>query len=149
MMSAMVSDADRRRGVLRRRTLQTLVLLMVEFLLGAATSLYVTIPTHHQGAGSTLGSLLWSFASGLPLLVVHVVVGMLLLVSGIELVMHAVRGGRRATVWLAALGLAGILLAAIAGAVFVSDGQNAGSMLMSVGFAVTAVCYVVILSLSA
>ncbi len=141
--------------MLRRRTAATLVLLVVEFLLGAATSLYVTIPTNHPGAGSglspggTLASLLWSFGSGLPLLIVHVVVGILLLLSGVELVLHAVRSGRRACVVVAAVGLAGILLAGITGAIFLRDGQNISSMLMSVGFAVAVTCYVVILGLSA
>jgi len=78
-----------------------------------------------------------------------VVVGILLLLSGVELVLHAVRSGRRACVVVAAVGLAGILLAGITGAIFLRDGQNISSMLMSVGFAVAVTCYVVILGLSA
>ena len=44
--------ARRRLGVLRRRTAATLVLLAIQFVVGMSLNLYVTIPTHHPGAGS-------------------------------------------------------------------------------------------------
>jgi hypothetical protein len=131
------------------------VLLVVQFLFGVSVNLYVTIPTHHPGAGSgpylsgAVSSVLWSFSSGLPLLIVHVVLGVVLLLSGIELVVHSVRAGRRAVIWLAALGLMAIIFAGFNGASFLKYNLNISSMLMSVGFAVAVVCYVVILGLSA
>jgi hypothetical protein len=150
-----VIDAQRRVGVLRRRTAGILGLLIVQFLIGMAVNLYVTIPTHHAGAGSgpylsgALASVLWSFSSGLPLLIIHVVIGILLLLNGIELVLHAVRSRLGpAPVWLAALGLTAILFAAFNGASFLKYNQNISSMLMSVGFAVAVVSYVLLLSLS-
>ncbi len=131
------------------------MLLVVQFLFGVSVNLYVTIPTHHPGAGSgpylsgAVSSVLWSFSSGLPLLIVHVVLGVVLLLSGIELVVHSVRAGRRAVIWLAALGLMAIIFAGFNGASFLKYNLNISSMLMSVGFAVAVVCYVVILGLSA
>jgi hypothetical protein len=131
------------------------VLLVVQFLFGVSVNLYVTIPTHHPGAGSgpylsgAVSSVLWSFSSGLPLLIVHVVIGVLLFLSGIELVVHSVRAGRRAVIWLAAVGLMAIIFAGFNGASFLKYNLNISSMLMSVGFAVAVVCYVVILGLSA
>jgi hypothetical protein len=150
-----VTEARRRLGILRRRTSATLVLLVVQFLFGVSVNLYVTIPTHHPGAGSgpylsgAVSSVLWSFSSGLPLLIVHVVIGVLLFLSGIELVVHSVRAGRRAVIWLAAVGLMAIIFAGFNGASFLKYNLNISSMLMSVGFAVAVVCYVVILGLSA
>ncbi len=131
------------------------MLLVVQFLFGVSVNLYVTIPTHHPGAGSgpylsgAVSSVLWSFSSGLPLLIVHVVIGVLLFLSGIELVVHSVRAGRRAVIWLAAVGLMAIIFAGFNGASFLKYNLNISSMLMSVGFAVAVVCYVVILGLSA
>jgi hypothetical protein len=154
MIAAVVSETEPRLGVLRRRTAATLVVLVAQFLVGVSVNLYVTIPTHHPGAGSgpylsgALSSLLWSFASGLPLLIVHVVIGIVLLLSGIELVVHSVRAGRRAAVWLAAVGLTAIIFSGFNGASFLKYNQNISSMLMSLGFAVAVVCYVGILSLS-
>jgi uncharacterized membrane protein SirB2 len=78
-----------------------------------------------------------------------VVIGVVLLLSGIELVIHSVRAGRRAAIWLAAVGLTAIIFAGFNGASFLKYNLNISSMLMSVGFAVAVVCYVVILGLSA
>jgi hypothetical protein len=146
---------EHRLGVLRRRTTATLILLVVEFLVGMATNLFVSIPTHHPGAGSgpylsgALASVLSSFTSGLPLLVVHVVIGVLLLASGVELVVHAVRSHRGAApVWLASGGLFGILFAGFNGASFLKYNLDISSMLMSVGFAIAVAGYVVLLSVS-
>ena len=131
------------------------MLLVVQFLFGVSVNLYVPIPTHHPGAGSgpylsgAVSSVLWSFSSGLPLLIVHVVIGVLLFLSGIELVVHSVRAGRRPVIWLAAVGLMAIIFAGFNGASFLKYNLNISSMLMSVGFAVAVVCYVVILGLSA
>jgi hypothetical protein len=147
--------ARRRLGVLRRRTAATLVLLAIQFLVGMSLNLYVTIPTHHAGAGSgpylsgALASVLWSFTSGLPLLIVHVVIGILLLLSAVELVVHAVRSRRGAVaVWLAAVGLAAIIFAGFNGASFLKYNLDISSMLMSVGFALAVVCYGGLLSIA-
>jgi hypothetical protein len=155
MIGAVTGEIDRRLGVLRRRSATTLVVLVVQFLVGVSLNLYVTIPTHHPGAGSgpylsgAVSGVLWSFTSGLPLLVVHVGIGVVLLLSGIELVIHSVRAGRRAAIWLAAVGLTAIIFAGFNGASFLKYNLNISSMLMSVGFAVAVFCYVVILGLSA
>jgi hypothetical protein len=153
MIAAMVSETARRLGVLRRRTAATLIVLVVQFLVGMSLNLYATIPTHHPGAGSgpylsgALSSVLWSFSSGLPLLIVHVLIGVVLLLNGIELVVHSARAGRRAAVWLAAVGLTAIIFAGFNGASFLKYNQNLSAMLMSAGFAVAVTCYVAILSL--
>ena len=99
------------------------MLLVVQFLFGVSVNLYVTI--------------------------VHVVIGVLLFLSGIELAVHSVRAGRRPVIWLAAVGLMAIIFAGFNGASFLKYNLNISSMLMSVGFAVAVVCYVVILGLSA
>ena len=65
----MVTETARRVGVLRRRTAATLVILVVQFLVGMSLNLYVTIPTNHPGAGSgpflsgALRNVLWSFTA--------------------------------------------------------------------------------------
>ncbi len=149
------TTARRRLDVLRRRTVATLVLLAIQFVIGMALNLYVTIPTHHAGAGSgpylsgALASVLWSFTSGLPPLIIHVVIGILLLLSAVELVVHAVRAGREAAaVWLAAGGLIAIIFAGFNGASFLKYNLEISSMLMSVGFALAVVCYVGLLSIA-
>jgi len=146
-------DLLQRASVLRRRTLATLLLLVVQFLLGMGTNLFVTIPAHHPGSaassfwGGAVESLAWSFTSGLPVLIAHVVVGLLLILSSIELVVHGLRARRAPALWLAVGGLLGIVAAAINGASFLEFQLNLNSMLMSAGFALAVGCYVVLLSL--
>jgi uncharacterized membrane protein SirB2 len=147
--------AQHRLGVLRRRTAATLALLTIQFVVGMSLNLYVTIPTHHPGAGSgpylsgAWASFLWSFASGLPLLIIHVVIGILLLLSAVELVVHAMRSRRgAAATWLAAGGLLAIIFAGFNGASFLKYNLDISSMLMSVGFAVAVLCYVGLLSIA-
>ena len=78
------------------------------------------------------------------------VIGILLLVSAVELVVHAVRSRRgAAATWLAAGGLAAIIFAGFNGASFLKFNLDISSMLMSVGFALAVVCYVGLLSLAA
>ena len=153
---AVDGTAGHRLGVLRRRTSATLVILVVQFLVGISVNLYVTIPTHHPGAGSgpylsgALAGVLWSFSSGLPLLIVHVVLGIVLFLNGVELVLHAVRSHRGPVpIWLGAVGLTAIIFAGFNGASFLKYNLSISSMLMSVGFAVAVACYVVILTLTA
>jgi hypothetical protein len=61
---------------------------------------------------------------------------------------HSARSGRRAAVWLAAVGLTAIIFAGFNGASFLKYSQNISSMLMSAGFALAVTCYVAILSLA-
>jgi hypothetical protein len=144
---------EQRLNVLRRRAVVTLTLLVIQFLLGMGTNLFVMIPTHHSGAGAgpflsgIVASLLWSFSSGLPVLIAHVVLGIVLLLSAIDLVVHAVRSRRAAAIWLTAGGLVGIVMAAINGASFLKYGLDVNSMLMSAGFAIALLCYVFVLVL--
>lgn len=154
IIAPMSATTGPRVAVLRRRTTGTLVLLVIQFLVGMATNLFVSVPAHHPGAGSgpylsgAWTSVLWTFGSGLPVLIAHVAIGILLLLSGIELVVHAVRSHRPAAVWLASLGFLAIVFAAFNGASFVKYGQNISSMLMAAGFALAVLCYVLILSIS-
>ena len=68
----MADLGEQRLNVLRRRAVVTLTMLVIQFLLGMGTNLFVMIPTHHSGAGAgpflsgIVASLLWSFRSGLP-----------------------------------------------------------------------------------
>jgi hypothetical protein len=143
----MAEIPEHRLGALRRRTAAALGVLRVRFLIGMAVNRCVTIPNHRPGAGSgpslsgALASVLRSFTGGLPLLIAHVVVGIVLLLNGIELVLHAVR--RRpgpAPIWLAAVGLAALLFAGLNGASFLRYDQNISSVVMAVGFAMAVAC---------
>ncbi len=131
----------------RRRAATTLTFLGAQFLLGTATNLFVSVPTHHPGSGAAdyfggaLTSVIWSFSSGIALLIVHVVIGLLLFLNAIELIVRAVRAHVRGATWLASLGGFGIVFAGFNGASFLVYHEDFSSMLMSAGFALSIVCY--------
>ena len=69
-------------------TLIMIAALLAQFVLGMAANLFVTIPAHHPGAspnnyfagaGHSVG---WAITSGLLPLAAHVILGILLIVTG-------------------------------------------------------------------
>lgn len=69
----------------------TLLLLVLEFLIGMANNLFVDVPTSHPGAGaadyfsSAFQSVVRAFSSGIVVLVLHVGIGLALFLNAIEL----------------------------------------------------------------
>src|ERR1700693_3412318 len=103
------------REQMRNQFLGTLVFLIVQFLLGMAVNLFVTIPTDHPGAnppeyfGGVVTSVSWAILHGGLWLTLHAVWGLLLVLAALGTLVQAIglRGGGRIT--LAALGFVGVL----------------------------------------
>lgn len=131
--------AGRRRRLsgLRRASLAALVMLIVQFGLGIGVNLYVKLPASGQASQA--------FTHG-PLLVLHVVVGLLLVVSAVALLARAVIARHRPSVVASAAGLAAIAFAATQGFSFVSSGASGASLAMATGTGVAMLCYTFILA---
>lgn len=128
--------ADRTKGQLSdvAAPLGMLGLLGVQFLLGMAVNLYAQL----AAAGGGMAAMM---RSG-PLVVTHMMLGMLLGAGALLAVALAVPYGRQA-VGCAAVGLVGIVVAGLGGLLFLMDGQsNGASYLMAVGFLVAVAGYV-------
>lgn len=117
----------------------TLAALLVEFLLGVATNLYVTVPENHP----------WTKAHPALLLYAHVAVGLALLANSMAFQVRATGSGPRDAVRLGAAGMIGVATASGAGAFFVSGGGSSdlASFVMSLGFAVAVLAYAAVLVL--
>jgi hypothetical protein len=126
----------RKLSALRRASLASLVMLIVQFGLGVGINLYVSLPT--TGSGGRKVS--QAFTNG-PALALHVVLGLLLIVAAIGLLVQAIRARHGWVITLAALGLIAIVGAAMQGFSFVHDSTNASSMGMAVATAVAMACY--------
>lgn len=112
-----------------------LTLLGVQFLVGMAVNLYVQLPPGGLSTAMTGNA-------PSPLLMVHMMLGMVLAAGGLATLALSFPYGRGPIIW-AAAGLGGIVLAAIAGMVFAMGSQsNAASYLMAVGFLVSTGSYV-------
>jgi hypothetical protein len=141
----------------RSRSMAFIILLLLglQFFLGMWNNLFITVPAAHAGANApeyfsgVAQGLGWAiFQSALPSLVLHVVLGLLLLLASIGLIVAAFRGTQRVWKIVAPIGTFGILAAAFNGASYINYGHNVSSLLMSSGFLVAVVAYVVGLYLS-
>jgi hypothetical protein len=120
---------------IRMASFGTLTMLFIQFVLGAAYGLYGTAPTSGKSVGM--------FSS--PLLAIHVVLGILLIITAITLVVRAVQARHTPSVAATVTGLLAILGAFGTGSSFAQNGSNGASLAMAVLAAVAMLCYATIL----
>jgi hypothetical protein len=119
-----------RLAALRGNCMGAAVLLIVEFGLGMGVNLYVALPGHKPFLSTVFGS---------AVLVAHAVIALLLLGAAVGALFRAVRS-RAAVVW-ASIGLAAVLAAGIAGAIFAGNQGNGASLTMALATAVAMFSY--------
>jgi len=134
---------------MRDQFLGTLIFLMIQFLLGMAVNLFVTITTNHPGAnppeyfGGVVQSVTWAILHGHILLVVHASLGLLLVLNALGLLVAAIRARQRDLITVTSFGLFGVLAAGFNGGSFLNYNQDFSSMLMAFFFAIAVVAYAV------
>jgi hypothetical protein len=129
-----VQRAASRTAGLRQANLAILIVLIVQFALGAGVNLYVTLPaTGHPGHGS------W-FGNG-PLLAIHAALGMFLILAALFVLVRAIMARNVTLIITSAAGLAAILVAAFFGSGFTSKLTNGYSLGMAIATAVALACY--------
>jgi len=116
---------------IRMASFGALTMLIIQFVLGTAYSLYGTAPASGKSVGM--------FSS--PLLAIHVIMGILLVIAAIMLVVRAVQARHRPTIITTVAGLLVILGAFGAGSSFTQDGNNGASLGMALLTAVAMLCY--------
>ena len=123
----------------RRSSLGLTVALLVQYALGLAVNLYVTVPGRDQGGG-VLAAAGRALANGPASLAVHAGLGLLLLLGSIVLVVRAVVDRTRFFVITSVVSLLAVLGAAGSGAAFVNTGQDGASLGMGLLTAVALLC---------
>jgi hypothetical protein len=137
------------RQRMRDQFLGTLIFLIVQFLLGMAVNLFVTIPTDHPGArppeyfSGVAQSVTWAILHGHVLLQIHAVVGLLLVLQAFGLLVTAIRARSRDLIIVTSLGAVGVLAAGFNGGSFLNYNQDFSSMIMATFFAWAVVSYAV------
>ncbi len=119
---------------IRMSSLGGVIILIIEFILGIVYNLYGTAPTASKSVGL--------FSS--PVLALHVIVAILLLIAAVGQLVRAIGTRHRLTIWMSALGLAGILGAGFSGLGFAGNGAAGASLGMALAFAVSLAAYVVL-----
>ncbi len=130
---------------LRGTAFGILAMLIIQYASGMWVNLYARLPTG-ACAHCLAAAYARAVAGGPVALAVHALLGLALLAAGVRLVVHAVRAGRPTPVVAAAvIGLAALLLAALAGTAFVARDAAAASMAMAMATAVAMFSYLLIL----
>ena len=117
----------------RMASFGALTMLILQFVIGVAYNLYGTAPTAKKSVGL--------FSS--PLLAIHVILGILLIITAAVLVFRAVQAKSGAVLVTSIVGLVAILGAAGAGSSFAQDGANGASLGMAIATAVAMLCYAI------
>ncbi|BCL78912.1 hypothetical protein ccbrp13_13770 [Ktedonobacteria bacterium brp13] len=126
-----------------------LLLLVVEFLLGMLVNLFVQIPSPLPGTTAStskglLQGLAWSLTqTSMPMLLVHVVLGVMLVLISLVLMVLSIVARQRRWIIASVIAACGIIIAALSGSGFVASGAAASSLVMSIGFLVSLVAYAI------
>ncbi|HXZ05677.1 MAG TPA: hypothetical protein VEH81_12650 [Ktedonobacteraceae bacterium] len=140
---------------LRMRTLTAviLVLLALQFVVGMLVNLYVQVPAMHPGANApeyfsgVAQGVVWSLLHAPLWLQIHSIVGLLLFIASIVLIGFAIAARSKSWIIISIIGLFGIMAGGFNGASFMNYGHDFSSLLMSLGFLLAVIPYVIGLSL--
>ena len=121
----------------RGHILVILVMLVIEFVLGMYTALFVAFPDSLAGGNAWA----WSMSQSTAVLL-HVIVGTLLALAALVVLVLGFLLRSRAAVLTGVLGFAAMAVAYLSGATFLSDvNQDLCSFSMALGFIAAAVVY--------
>jgi heme A synthase len=124
------ATSKRRIQQVRLTTRITIAFLLVQFLLGMWTNLFVPFPAPDGNPFEQI------FSNGLYVIAAHLILGIALFGTGLAVLALATLARIRSVVMSGAAGLASIIIAGISGLLFVLSGFQSDpySYLMSVGF---------------
>jgi len=121
----------------RGHMLAILVLLVIEFVLGMYTALFVAFPDSLVNGNAWA----WSMSQS-PVVLLHVILGTLLALAAVVVLVLSFLLRSRAALLTGVLGFAAMAVAYLSGATFLSDvNQDLYSFTMALGFIAAAVVY--------
>jgi hypothetical protein len=135
----------------RRFALVMMFWLLVQFVLGMAVNLFVTIPRDHPGANpleyfsGVAQSVSWAILQGPLLLILHAVLGLVLVVIGIALFAQALRSRSRTSTIATGVGVLAVLGAGFNGGSYLNYREDFSSMIMASLFALAMFAYAMVL----
>ena len=136
------------QGDFERLSIVMLGWLLVQFLVGMATNLFVDITPSHPGANppeyfsGVAESVTWAVLHGPFLLQVHAVIGVVLLIGAVSVFVRAMRLGTGPVKIATGVGGVAILGAGLNGGSFLNYNEDFSSMIMAGFFAIAVAAYV-------
>jgi heme A synthase len=134
-MTTIVKNSKALKGF-RTHSIVMIGLLVVQYILGMITNLFVKLPEDGQPAQ------VWAAANSQFPSAAHIILGMLLLIVAIVIIVRAVMSKNRTLVWISVAGLAAIAVATYGGIVFTTGQSDTYSLVMALGFIASLVVYV-------
>ena len=135
--------------LLKVLTLVILILLAAQFLIGMLVNLFVVVPSAHPGTNApeyfsgVVTGVLWVLGHGTLWLWLHAIVGLALFLCSLVLLGLSIAARRRAWIISSLFGLLGIMTAGFNGASFLNYGHDFSSLLMSIGFLIAVIPYMI------
>lgn len=129
------SENSKAKKGFRTHSVVMLALLVVQFILGMITNLFVKLPEDGQP------NQVWAAANSQFPSASHIILGMLLLIVAIVIIVRAVMSKNRILLWSSIAGLASIVIAVYAGVVFTTGLSDTYSLVMSLGFIASMLAY--------
>ena len=123
------------------------VLLLIQYLLGMAVNLYVTLPGQASGAGASnyftgaAASLGWIIPDGPAWAAAHAAFGLALVLAALASIVLTWGQASRFALWTSVLGALATIGAAFNGVSFVNYGHAVSSMIMAALWAVALASY--------
>lgn len=127
-----MADSRGSLAAIRTGSFASLVILVVQYALGVAESLYGSTPSADHSIG---------LFSGGTLLAVHGVLGILLALGGIGTTVRSVRTRHRPLAMSSALAMLALIAATMMGFTFLDNGQDVASLGMALATGVAMICY--------
>jgi hypothetical protein len=112
----------RRLDAIRTGSLATLIILVVQYALGVAESLYGRMPSAHHSIG---------LFSGGTLLAIHGVLGILIAVGGVGTAVRSVKTRHRLLATSSVTAMLALIAATVTGFTFLDKGQDGASLGMA------------------
>ena len=124
------------------------LLLLIQYLLGMAVNLYVSLPGRHPGAGASnyfagvASGLAWVIPDGPAWAAAHAAFGLALVLAAFAAIALTRRQGSRLATAMSVLGALAILGAGFNGMSFLNYGHDFSSMIMAGLWALALACYI-------
>ena len=124
------------------------LLLLVQYLLGIAVNLYVTLPGRHPGAGASnyfaglASGLAWMIPDGPAWAAAHAAFGLALVLAAFAAIALTRRHASRVATGTSVLGALAIVGAGFNGVSFLNYGHAFSSMIMAGLWALALACYI-------
>lgn len=127
---------------LLRASMAAWIMLLIELAIGVVVNLYVSVPAADQGHGiwAAIGRAL---THGPAVLALHAGVGLLLVVTAVNVLVRAFMARQKTVVVTSSAALIAIAGAALSGAAFVNAGQTAASLSMTILTVIGLLCYMI------